>query len=228
MDDRDRSECGKAAGPFTVSVALDLKGVSHGSPAQFGYPYRGGDDLPEPELVLEVNFLMYPGDPRKIVRQMERTKKEFSLGSLHPAHDGGVVVMARGVGVHPLHIAHYANARAYAGHSFHGKAPHARSSKFKTIAAGTAVLSGPCPGYSVRFTSVTTSEYSEVYLLMRVGADPDQCGTIGEMMMRGSRFDEEVEIDTELTIKGLLEEEFKACVWGTTPSTAAWAGLTFS
>ena len=47
-------------------------------------------------------------------------------------------------------------------------------------------------------------------------------------MMRGSRFDEEVEIGTELTIKGLLEEEFKACVWGTTPSTAAWAGLTFS
>ena len=46
--------------------------------------------------------------------------------------------------------------------------------------------------------------------------------------MRGSRFDEEVEIDTELTIKALLEEEFKAVFGGTTPSTAAWAGLTFS
>ena len=46
--------------------------------------------------------------------------------------------------------------------------------------------------------------------------------------MRGSRFDEEVEIGTELTIKGLLEEEFKACVWGYNAVDGSVGGFAFS
>jgi len=45
--------------------------------------------------------------------------------------------------------------------------------------------------------------------------------------MPGSRFDENKENTDELSMRALLEEEFRAVFGGTTPVTTAWAGLTF-
>lgn len=45
--------------------------------------------------------------------------------------------------------------------------------------------------------------------------------------MPGSRFEEDKESTHELSVKALLEEEFRAVFGGTTPVATAWAGLTF-
>lgn len=45
--------------------------------------------------------------------------------------------------------------------------------------------------------------------------------------MSGSRFEENKENADELSMRALLEEEFRAVFGGTTPATSAWAGLTF-
>ncbi|WP_284981633.1 hypothetical protein [Arthrobacter sp. efr-133-TYG-118] len=45
--------------------------------------------------------------------------------------------------------------------------------------------------------------------------------------MSGSRFEEDKENAHELSVKALLEEEFRAVFGGTTPVATAWAGLTF-
>lgn len=45
--------------------------------------------------------------------------------------------------------------------------------------------------------------------------------------MSGSRLEETNENTDELSMRALREEEFRAVFGGTTPVTAAWAGLTF-
>lgn len=45
--------------------------------------------------------------------------------------------------------------------------------------------------------------------------------------MSGSRFEEAKENTDELSVRALLEEEFKAVFGGTTPVATAWAGVTF-
>lgn len=45
--------------------------------------------------------------------------------------------------------------------------------------------------------------------------------------MSGSRFEEDKENTDELSVRALLEEEFKAVYGGTTPVATAWAGVTF-
>lgn len=47
--------------------------------------------------------------------------------------------------------------------------------------------------------------------------------------MRGSDFnDEVVDTDSGLSIRALLDEDFRAVFGGTTPETSAWMGLMFS
>lgn len=46
--------------------------------------------------------------------------------------------------------------------------------------------------------------------------------------MSDSRIEETKEEADELSMKALLEEEFRAVFGGSTPVATAWAGLTFS
>jgi hypothetical protein len=48
-----------------------------------------------------------------------------------------------------------------------------------------------------------------------------------ETTMSDSRFEENKENTQELSVRVLLEEEFKTVFGGTTPVTVPWAGLTF-
>lgn len=45
--------------------------------------------------------------------------------------------------------------------------------------------------------------------------------------MSGSHFEEEKANAHDVSMRALLEEEFRAVFGGTTPVTTAWAGLTF-
>ncbi|GAB2727757.1 hypothetical protein ACX801_13225 [Arthrobacter bambusae] len=45
--------------------------------------------------------------------------------------------------------------------------------------------------------------------------------------MSGSRFEEDKGNAHELSVRALLEEEFRAVFGGSTPVATAWAGLTF-
>ncbi len=45
--------------------------------------------------------------------------------------------------------------------------------------------------------------------------------------MSGSRSDEQQENMQEVSVRALLDEEFKSVFGGTTPVTVPWAGLTF-
>lgn len=45
--------------------------------------------------------------------------------------------------------------------------------------------------------------------------------------MSGSPFEEDKENTDELSVRALLEEEFKAVFGGITPVATAWAGVTF-
>ena len=121
MGHRYCSESGHAPCQAIVLMPVNLKGVGHGRPAQFGDTYRRRNPLPEPQLGLEVDILMNAGNTREVARQLEGMKEQLCLGGLHPAHHCGIVLVPGSIRVHPLNSAFYAGTGVCSGQTIHGR-----------------------------------------------------------------------------------------------------------